>query len=137
MSTSLSNLLDNLSEGLHSDKCTNCKLHLDYMSITDNQLIFKCFKCKKGFNKELIKRFSNAYKFCNKNLHKFILLLRKGVYPYEYMDNWERFDETLLPNKEAFYSNLNMKDITNTDYRHIFFNCARISMASMFKKKQM
>ena len=34
------------------------------------------------------------------------------------MDNWERFDETLLPNKEAFYSNLNMEDITDTDYRH-------------------
>ena len=100
MSTSLSNLVDNLSEGLHSDKCTNCKLHLDYMSIKDNQLIFKCLKCKKNyekdFNKELIKRFANTYKFCNKDLNKFILLLRKGVYPFEYMDNWERFDETFL-----------------------------------------
>ena len=100
MSTSLSNLVDNLSEGLHSDKCTNCKLNLDYMSIKDNQLIFKCLKCKKNyekdFNKELIKRFANTYKFCNKDLNKFILLLRKGVYPFEYMDNWERFDETFL-----------------------------------------
>ena len=34
------------------------------------------------------------------------------------MDNWERFDETLLPNKKSFYSNLNMEDITDTDYRH-------------------
>ena len=34
------------------------------------------------------------------------------------MDSWERFDEILLPNKEAFYSNLNMEDITDTDYRH-------------------
>ena len=34
------------------------------------------------------------------------------------MDNWERFNETLLPNKEAFYSNLNMEDITDTDYMH-------------------
>ena len=34
------------------------------------------------------------------------------------MDNWERFNEILLPNKEAFYSNLNMEDITDTDYRH-------------------
>ena len=34
------------------------------------------------------------------------------------MDNWERFDETLLPNKEAFYSSLNMEDITDTDFRH-------------------
>ena len=34
------------------------------------------------------------------------------------MDNWERFNETLLPNKETFYSNLNMEDITDTDYTH-------------------
>ena len=53
-----------------------------------------------------------------KNIDKFILLLRKGLYPYEYMDSWERFDETSLPDKEAFYSNLNMEGITNIDYSH-------------------
>ena len=73
---------------------------------------------EKDFNKELIKRFANTYEFCNKNLNKFILLLRKDVYPYEYMDNWERFDETSLPNKESFYSNLNMENIDDIDYRH-------------------
>ena len=46
------------------------------------------------------------------------MLLRQGVYPYEYMDAWERFDEKLLPDKEAFYSILNMEDITDVDYRH-------------------
>ena len=46
------------------------------------------------------------------------MLLRKGVYSYEYMDSWERFDETSLPDKEAFYRCLNMKDITDVDYRH-------------------
>ena len=46
------------------------------------------------------------------------MLLRKGVYPYEYMDSWERFDETSLPDKEAFYSSLNMEDITDADYKH-------------------
>ena len=44
------------------------------------------------------------------------MLLRKGVYPYEYIDSWERFDETSLPDKEAFYINLNMEDITDVDY---------------------
>ena len=34
------------------------------------------------------------------------------------MDNWERFDEKLLPNKEAFYRSLNMEGITDVDYRH-------------------
>ena len=122
MPTSLSNLVDNLSESLHNNRCLNCKSCLDYMTTKDEQLIFKCSSCKENYekdlNKELIKRFPNTHRVCNKNLDKFILLLRKGVYPYEYMDNWERFDETLLPNKEAFYSNLNMKDITDTDYRH-------------------
>ena len=61
---------------------------------------------------------ASTYEFCNKDLNKFILLLRKGVYPYEYMDNWERFNETSLPNKESFYSNFNMENIEDIDYRH-------------------
>ena len=47
-----------------------------------------------------------------------MLLLRKGVYPYEYIDNWKRFNETSLPSKESFYSNLNMENIEDIDYRH-------------------
>ena len=77
------------------------------MITKDEQLVFRCFECKKSykkdFNKELIKRFANIYEFCNEGIKEFILLLRKGVYPYEYMDSWERFDETSLPDKEAFY----------------------------------
>ena len=46
------------------------------------------------------------------------MLLRKGVYPYEYMDSWEKFDETTLPPKEAFHSNLNLEDISDEDYAH-------------------
>ena len=122
MPTSLSNLVNNLSEGYHNDRCIDCKPCLNYMAIKDEQLIFRCFTSKKNyeknFNKDLIKRFANTYEFCNGNLNKFILLLRKGVYPYEYMDSWQRFDETSLLDKEAFYSNLNMEDITNVDYRH-------------------
>ena len=87
MSTSLSKLIDNLSEGLHNYKCKYCKSYLDYVTIKDNQLIFRCFSCKKNyekdFNKELIKRFANIYEFCNGDLNKLILLLRKNVYPYE------------------------------------------------------
>ena len=64
---------------------------------------------EKDFNKELFKRIANIYEFCNGDINKFILLLRKSVYPYEYTDSWERFDETSLPDKEACYSNLNRK----------------------------
>ena len=46
------------------------------------------------------------------------MLLRKDVYPYEYMDSWERFDETAIPPKKYFYSNLNLEDVSNKDYAH-------------------
>ena len=122
MSMPLSKLIDNLSEGLHNNKCADCESCLDYIKTKNEKLILKCFYCKqyyeKDFNKELIKRFASTYEFCHGNLNKFILLLRKGVYPYEYMDNWERFDEISLPNKESFYSNLNMENIDDIDYRH-------------------
>ena len=54
----------------------------------------------------LIKKFQNTYKFRNSDIDKFIFLLRKGIRPHEYMDNWERFKETTLPNKKSFYSKL-------------------------------
>ena len=111
MSTSLSSLVDNLSDGLHSNKCTDCKSSLDCVKVEGIQWnciksIFRCFKCNKkynkDFNKELTNRFSSTYKFCIGDINKFTLLLRKGVYPYEYMDSQEGFDETSLPNKKTF-----------------------------------
>ena len=67
---------------------------------------------------ELSEKFPNTYQFCNRDLNKFSLLLRKGVYPYEYMDSWEKFNETELPDKESFYSELNKEGITDEDYVH-------------------
>ena len=124
MSSSLSKLVDNLSEGIHNNKCVDCKSNLDYVQITKNEkLLLNCFNCdsyyKKKFNKDLIKKFKFTYSFCNSDdLNKFILLLRKGVYPYEYMDGWETFNETSLPSKEDFYIHLNIEDIDDIDYRH-------------------
>ena len=46
------------------------------------------------------------------------MLLRKGVYPYECMDSWERFNETSFPPKESFYSELNLEDISDKDHFH-------------------
>ena len=100
----------------------NAQSCLNYMITKDDQLIFRCFECKKNykkdFNDKIIRRFLNIYEFCNEDINKFILLLRKGVYPYEYMDSWERFVETSSPDKDAFCSSLNMEDITDIDYRH-------------------
>ena len=122
MSSSLSNLVDNLSEGIHNNKCADCKSSLDYIKSKNEKLILECYNCKqryrKKFNKELTKRFASTYEFCNNDLNKFVLLLRKGVYPYECMDTWKKFNEISLPNKDDFYSNLNMEDINDIDYRH-------------------
>ena len=83
------------------------------MKVIDEALIFRCFNCtkiyEKEINKELIERFASTYKFCNNDLNKFVMLLRKGVYPYEYIDGWDKFNKTSIPNKESFYSNLTIK----------------------------
>ena len=122
MATSLSKLVDNLMEDIHYDKCVDCKSDLTYMKVMDETLIFRCFNCKKNYkkeiNNELIKRFASTYKFSNNDLNKFVMLLRKGVYPYEYMDGWDKFNETSIPSKESFYSKLTMENISETDYRH-------------------
>ena len=122
MATSLSKLVDNLAEGIYSDKCIKCKSNLCYMKVTDETLIFRWFNCKKNYkkeiNKELAERFSSTYKFYNNDLNKFVMLLRKGAYPYEYMDGWDKFNEKSIPSKESFYSNLTMENITEMDYIH-------------------
>ena len=43
-------------------------------------------------------------------------MLRKDVYPNEYIDDWKKFNKASLPGKEDFYSHLNMEDITDADY---------------------
>ena len=45
-------------------------------------------------------------------------MLKKRILPYEYINSWERFDETSLPDKEAFYGSLNMEGLLSVDYRH-------------------
>ena len=52
MSTSLSKLVDNLSEGIYNNNCIICKSSLDYMKIKDEKLIFRCFNCKNNFRKK-------------------------------------------------------------------------------------
>ena len=121
MSSWLSNFVDNLSEGIHNNKCVDCNSCFDYVKIKNEKLLLKCFNCnnyyEKKFDQDLIKKFKNTYSFCDNDLNKFVLLLRKGVYPYEYMDCWEKFNETSLPSKKDFYSNLNMENIDDIDYR--------------------
>ena len=122
MSTALSSLADNVSE-IYNKKCINksCKSECEFIKLKNNRLQYKWYECKKIQLKpinEPIKKFPKTYRFCNRDINKFILLLRKGVHPYEYMDSWGRFNETNLLNKKPFYSELNLEDITNKDYVH-------------------
>ena len=122
MATSLSKLVDNLTENIHNDKCVKCKSNLCFLNAMNETLTFECVDCekeyKKDINNKLKERFSNVYEFCGYDMNKFITLLRKGVYEYEYMDEWNKFDEKELPVKKSFYSNLMMEDISDTDYKH-------------------
>ena len=126
MATSLSNLADNLSE-INNKNCKKCmernkiKSECRYIKQKENKLIYKCKKCDDISYKSVnvfIENFPSIYEFCNKNLNKFVLLIRKGVYPCEYMDSSERFNERSLSDKEYFYSELDLECITDEDYVH-------------------
>ena len=101
MSMLLSKLVDDLFEGIHNNTCADCESCLDYIKTKNEKLILKCFNCKQYYNKKFIKE-----------------LMKRFKSTYEYMDNWERFEETSLPNKESFYRNLNMENIDDIDYKH-------------------
>ena len=122
MATSLSKLVDNLTDNIHNDKYIKCKSNLCFVRAMNETLLFKCIDCEKEYekeiNKELVERFANTYKFCNNDINKFIMLLRKGVYPYEYMDGLDKFNEKIIPSKELFYSNLTLENISEVDYMH-------------------
>ena len=79
----------------------------------------KCLSCNKDYlnklDEKLKRRFKNIFKSSDNDINRFILLLIKGVYPDEYMDDWEKFNEPTLPEKEKSYSNFSMKDITDVD----------------------
>ena len=82
IASSLSNLVDNLTEEISKVKCKDC--FLEYESVKDNLIKYKCLFCNKDYSnkidEELQKRFKNTFKFFNNNINKFILLLRKAIY---------------------------------------------------------
>ena len=57
--------------------------------------------------------------------------MRKGVHPYEYMDDREKFNETSLLEKENLYSHLNMEDIADADYAHTKRVCKDFEMRNL------
>ena len=102
MQSKLSDLVENLSEinKKQRPKCMERKKinsECEFIRFKNDRLHYRCKNCKKRCTESkdrLIKKFPRIYKFCNGDINKFVLLLRKGVYPYEHMDSWERFEET-------------------------------------------
>ena len=69
----------------------------------------------KKSGEKLKKLFFNTYKFSN---FEVFFMLWRGLCPYEYMDDWEKFNKTSLTEKEDFYRTPDMEDITDADYTH-------------------
>ena len=126
MNTSISDLGDSLSEIYKKEwkgweERRKIKSSCNLIRLKNNKLNYECKECKERCLKpinRLINNFPNIRQFCNSDINKFVLLLRKGVYPYEYMDSWEKCNKTSLPDKRAFYIKLNLEDITDKDYVH-------------------
>ena len=71
-----------------------------------------------SLTKNLVSRGKKLFHFEDYSELQYDLLTRKGVYPYEYINSWDRFNETQFPPIDAFYSNLNMPSISEEDYQH-------------------
>ena len=120
MGSSLKDLTDNLVR----DLCDECKT-LDAKTCKKNCQDKKGDKCKCKRNcKECADRRSEKGDEMCKSLNliysgeKRHLLLRKGVYPYDWVDSIEKFSARQLPPQELFYSKLNDEGISNDDYSH-------------------
>ena len=111
MQNSLSELVDYTSEIFNNKECKSCiermKINSEcgYVGFKNDRLIYKCKACRKECKRpidELKEKFPNIYQFCNDDLNKFVLLLKKGVYPYEYMDSWEKLMKLHYHPKKLF-----------------------------------
>ena len=75
-----------------------------YESVKDNLIKYKCLSYNKDYLEKLEEKFKkwfkNIFKFSNNDINKFALLLRKSVCPYEYIDEWKKFDETALSKRK-------------------------------------
>ena len=124
MNESSSTLVDNLSglKNCYCEKKSFDNIKTTYEQIHNEYMVFsRCKVClwRKKINLlELVKNFPNTFNLCRGNVQKFLLLIRKGVYPYEYMNTMSKFIEKELATIDNFYSKLNSSGISTKDYSH-------------------
>ena len=121
MASSFDKLSSNLcgTSGIQYDKC---KDNMELINISSDYIAsLRCERCRikktKTLDEDDLKKNS---KHTSRSLEaeKFRLIIRKGICLYGYMNNLEQFEETLLPSKDALYSRLNLKSISDQDYEH-------------------
>ena len=95
---------------IHLQQTYSNIFHQVFQCLQDDLIKYKC--CNKSYQRNFYEKlneiFFNKYKFSYHDNNKVILLLWKGVYPYEYIDGREKFNEVSLSGKEYFYSHLDM-----------------------------
>ena len=119
---SLSTIVDNLL-GLNKCDCEKKSFNnikTTYKVINNEYIVHtRCKVClwKKDTKLSmLVANFPNRFKLCCGSVEKFLLLLRKGVYPYEYIDKMSKFNKRELPTVHNFYSKLGSSGISRKDY---------------------
>ena len=98
MASSLDSLMNNLV-GVSGMNCNLCGEGCEITQIDEDYIAHgKCKKCYSGYSKSQLNKYFIFYNFDNlrvdRNNEQFRLLLRNGVYPYEYMMSWDKFMET-------------------------------------------
>ena len=98
--------------------------------MNNNRLNYRCKECK-GIStksiKRLIEKFPRIYQSCDGDLNKFVLLLRKGIYPYEYLDSWDKDYNHAQKIWEVF-------GINNLEYHALYVQCDTLLLADVFEK---
>ena len=109
----------------------NIKSECDFIGLKNNRLNYRCKECKGKSTKPingLSKKFPSVYQYCDGDLNKFVLLSRKGIYPYEYMDSWDKDYNHAQKVWEVFGINNLGK------YHNLYFQCDTLLLADVFEK---
>ena len=105
----------------------------EFIGFKNGRLNYKCKECGKKCTKlknDTIKNFPIMHQFCNSDLNKTFLLLRKSVSPYEDMNSWEKFDETSIPPKKSFLQ----RTIKNRcEYHDLYVQCDTLLLEDVFE----